>query len=66
MCTQFNGGDGCYDRVLDYVNTQIGVVPNKEEQATAQATEAAAEAASETNKWMQVLYLGATQLPTLT
>ena len=49
LCTQFNGGDGCYDRVLDYVNTQIGVVTNKEEQATAQATEAAAEAASETN-----------------
>merc|ERR1711991_414066 len=49
LCTQFNGGDGCYDRVLEYVNTQIAVVTNKEEQAAAQATEAAAEAASETN-----------------
>eukprot|EP00942_MAST-04A_sp_MAST-4A-sp1_P014425 g14425.t1 len=54
LCTQFNGGDGCYDRVLDYVNTQIGVVTNKEEQATAQATKAAAETASETNNDAEV------------
>ena len=30
LCTQFNGGEGCYDRVLNYVNTQITTTNQKQ------------------------------------
>ena len=34
LCTQFNGGEGCYDRVLNYVNTQITTTNQKQTKAT--------------------------------
>ena len=49
LCAQFKGGEGCYDRVLNYVNTQIGSINTKETNpAEAEATKASDQQEEET------------------
>jgi chemotaxis protein histidine kinase CheA len=42
LCTQFNGGEGCYDRVLNYVNSQINAVNNNRQATKSEAKDNAA------------------------